>query len=335
MGVVTYFVETVDSFLGDAAETQFGSVAATVGTLGTVACTLVVIFVFLNLMFGFRDMDGRMAFWLVVKMVLISIFAQSWTQFDYFASAILSGIDSIAGSLVASVGGGQVGASGTFAEEFDVLIENMAQYLDAISENMNWMTGAVINGIGVLLLSLLGGIAAFITVFARVVLTVMLALAPIMIFLTLFEATKDYFQRWVSATVSFALYPVVVAGIFATIIGVGQSLMERLGDPSLADNIGALIPFFMLVLMSKAFILATPFIVRSISGNVVMPAMQAVSSDGVRGYAEGLASTQGSQSRAKSGTRSSAELVGAGTRRAAVGAGAQVQRMLQRNQRLM
>lgn len=335
MGIITYFVDTVDTYLGNAAESQFGAIAATVGTLGTVACTLVVIFVFLNLAFGFRDMDGRMAFWLVVRMTLIAIFSQSWTQFDFFASALLNGIDSIAGSLVASVGGGEVGPSGTFAEEFDVLIERMAQYLDAISESMNWMTGAVINGIGVVLLSLLGGIAAFIILFARVVLALMLALAPIMIFLTLFDATKDYFLRWVSSTVSFALYPVVIAGIFATIIGVGQTLMTRLGDPDTAQNIGALIPFFMLVLMSKAFIMATPFLVRAISGNVVMPALQAVSPAAAQAFTAGAANTRGSQARADRGMRSGAELTGAAVNRAATGAGAQVQRIMQRNKRLM
>ncbi|MGR3594003.1 MAG: type IV secretion system protein [Limimaricola soesokkakensis] len=336
MGVVTFFVETTDGFLDNAAETQFGMVAATVGTLGTVTCTLVVLFVFLNLAFGFRDMDGRMTFWLVVKMVLIAIFAQSWTQFSTFSSALLNGIDSIAGALVASVGGGgEIGPSGTFAEEFDVLIGTMTEYLDAIADSMNWMTGAVINGIGLVLLSLLGGIAAFIVVFARVVMTLMLALAPIMIFLTLFDATKDYFLRWVSSTASFALYPVVVAGVFATIIGVGGSLMASLGDPATADNIGALVPFFMLILMSKAFILATPFLVRAISGNVVMPAMQAVSPDGARGFTAGVANTRGSQYRAKLGARSDTELAGAATRHIATGAGAQVQRIMQRNKRLM
>ncbi|WP_432256558.1 type IV secretion system protein [Limimaricola sp. AA108-03] len=335
MGVVTFFVETTDGFLDNAAETQFGMVAATVGTLGTVTCTLVVIFVFLNLAFGFRDMDGRMTFWLVVKMVLIAIFAQSWTQFSTFSSALLDGIDSIAGALVASVGGGAIGPSGTFAEEFDVLIGTMTEYLDAIADSMNWMTGAVINGIGLVLLSLLGGIAAFIVVFARVVMTLMLALAPIMIFLTLFDATKDYFLRWVSSTASFALYPVVVAGVFATIIGVGRELMETLGAPDAADNIGALVPFFMLILMSKAFILATPFLVRAISGNVVMPTMQAVSPDGARGFSAGLANTRGSQNRAERGARSDTELAGAATRHIATGAGAQVQRIMQRNKRLM
>lgn len=335
MGVVTFFITTVDNFLSDAAQSQFMAVAATIGTIGTVACTLVVLFVFINMAFGFRSIDGRMAFWLVVKMVLISIFAQSWAQFDAFSSAILNGIDSIAGSLVASVGGGTTGPSGTFAEEFDELLSTMSDYLNAISNNLNWMQGAVINGIGVFLLSLLGGIAAFIIVFSRVLITLMIALAPIMIFLTLFEATKDYFQRWLSASVSFALYPVVVAGIFATIIGVGNSLISRIGDPQSHENLGALIPFFMLVMMSKAFILSTPFIVRSISGNMLMPAMQAVSARGAGAFASGLTNSLGSEQRGRVGSRSAAEWAGVGVRQAATSAGQQASRMYERTQRLL
>ncbi|WP_430450371.1 hypothetical protein [Rhodophyticola sp.] len=32
-------------------------------------------------------------------------------------------------------------------------------------------------------------------------------------------------------------------------------------------------PFFIMVLMAKGFIIATPFIVRAISGNIMMPAL--------------------------------------------------------------
>ncbi len=101
----------------------------------------------------------------------------------------------------------------------------------------------------------------------------LIGIAPVMIFLTLFEVTKDYFARWLSALVSFALYPIVVAGVFATITGVSSALIGELGDPEGASNIGALIPFFMMVLMAKGFIIATPFIVRAISGNIMMPAL--------------------------------------------------------------
>jgi len=111
MSVVTYFVETSQAYLDTAAETQFGSVAATVGTLLVLGTTLVVVLVFLNMIYQYKAMDGRTAFWLAVKIGLIGIFATNWVQLNALSSAILAGIDSIAGALVASVGGGTPGPS--------------------------------------------------------------------------------------------------------------------------------------------------------------------------------------------------------------------------------
>ena len=275
MSVVTYFVETAEGYLEDAASTQFGAVASTIGTLLMLGTTLVVVLVFINMIYQYRAMDGRTAFWLAVKVSLIGIFATNWVQFNSLSTAILSGIDSIAGSLVAAVGGGSPGPSGTFAEEFDQLIAALGDYLNAAGSELNWMAGALMDTVGVLLLSILGGLAAFIVVASRLMIALLIGIAPVMIFLTLFEVTKDYFARWLSALISFAMYPIVVAGVFATITGISRSLLGELGDPEGASNIGALIPFFMMVLMAKGFIIATPFIVRAISGNILMPALSA------------------------------------------------------------
>ena len=273
MSVVTYFVETSQSYLDSAAETQFGAVAATVGTILALGATLVFALVCINMIYQYRATDGRTAFWLAVKVGLIGIFATNWVQFNALSSAILNGIDSIAGSLVASVGGGTPGPSGTFAEEFDRLIAELGDYLNAAGSELQWMAGALLDVLGVLLLSILGGLAAFILVASRLMIALLIGIAPVMIFLTLFEVTKDYFARWLAALVSFAIYPIGVAGVFATITGVSTALIGELGDPEGASNIGALIPFFMMVLMAKGFIIATPFIVRAISGNIMMPAL--------------------------------------------------------------
>lgn len=308
MSVVTYFVETSEGYLNSAAETQFGSVAATTGTLIVLAATLLVVFVFINMVYQVRSMDGRTAFWLAVKITLVGIFATNWIQFNSFASGILNGIDSIAGSLIASVGGGAPGPSGTFAEEFDVLIAELGAYLNAAGSELNWMAGAMLDILGVLMLSILGGLAAFILVASRLMIALLIGIAPIMIFLTLFEVTKDYFARWLSALVSFAMYPIVVAGVFATITGVAGALIVELGDPAGASNIGALIPFFMMILMAKGFIIATPFIVRAISGNIVMPAL----TSGMGGaYQFGAAAMGARQAYARQGvgTASGAEVV--------------------------
>lgn len=306
MSVVTYFVETSQGYLDSAAETQFGAVAATVGTVLMLGTTLVVILVCINMIFQYRAMDGRTAFWLAIKIGLIGIFATNWVQFNALSSAILSGIDSIAGSLVASVGGGTPGPSGTFAEEFDRLIAELGEYLNAAGSELNWMAGALLDILGVLMLSILGGLAAFVLVASRLMIALLIGIAPIMIFLTLFEVTKDYFARWLSALISFAIYPIVVAGVFATITGVASALIGELGDPEGATNIGALIPFFMMILMAKGFIIATPFIVRSISGNIMMPTLSA-GMGGAYGFGKALGGNQQAYNRYLLGGATGAE----------------------------
>lgn len=315
MSIVTFFVETADNFLSTAAETQFGAVASTVGTLIVVASTIVVLLVFVNMVFQYKSMDGRTAFWLAIKLILVGFFATNWIQFNLFSTAVLSGIDSIAGSLVASVGGGAPGPSGTFAEEFDGIIEEFGNYMNVIGDSMHWMMGALMGAIGTVLLSLLGGLAAFFLVASRLMIALLLGLAPVMIFLTLFEVTKDYFARWLSALISFAMYPIFIAGVFATIIGVSNALIAELGDPTGVSNIGAILPFFMMVFMAKGFILATPFLVRAVSGNIVMPAL----SSGLGGaYAFGRAASgsQHSFARQNIGSASGAEIAGIRVRQA-------------------
>lgn len=309
MSVVTFFVETADSFLEEAAESQFGAIAATVGTVIALSATLIVILIFINMAFQVRSVDGRTSFWLAVKIGLVALFATNWAQFNYLADGILNGIDSIAGSLVASVGGGAPGPSGTYAEEFDQLINRMGEYLNAIGENLNWMAGALIDTLGMFLLSVLGAIAAWLVMMSRMLISILIGLAPIMIFLTLFDVTKDYFARWLSTLISFSMYPIIIAGVFSTIIGVASALIDRLGDPSGAANIGALLPFFMMILMGKGFILATPFIARSLSGNIVMPAMNA-GMGGSYQFARAAMGSQQARNRYQVGAASTAEVVG-------------------------
>ena len=110
----------------------------------------------------------------------------------------------------------------------------------------------------------------------KMMLTLMLGLTPIMIALSLFDATKDFFHRWVSTTVSYAFYPIVIAAMFSTVVGMANSLLTQLGDPNSATNIGALVPFFVMVFLAKGFVAVTPLIVRGISGNLMVAAAPAV-----------------------------------------------------------
>ncbi len=279
MGVVTWMVQTTDNFLDDAAQTTFGNVAGQLGGVIAVASTLAVIGIFLNMVLQYKSMDGRTAFWFAIKLMLISLFAMNWVQFNAVASALIDGIDQLAGGMVAGLGGGGAGAS-YFAEAFDDLIEEFGDHLNAAGDNMHWMAGALI-----------GALCGLVLIFAKIMLAFMIGIVPIMIALSLFDVSKDCFHRWLSSTVSYALYPLVIAGVFSTVVGMSRSLMTELGNPSGASNIGALVPFFMMMFLAGGLIIATPLIVRSISGNFMMAGPPSIPGPG--GFAKGLIGSRG------------------------------------------
>lgn len=336
MGVVGWMVGSADDFLASAAESQFGAVASNIGTITLLMVTVSVIGLCINMAFQYRSMDGASFFWYLLKLTLIGLFAFNWTQFNAVATAVIGGLDYIAGALVASVGGGGAGAS-YFAAEFDDLIEQFAGYLNAIGDNLGWMTGAILGGIGLILLSILGFMTGIVLIFAKMMLSLMLGLAPVMIALSLFDATKDFFHRWVSTTVSYAFYPVVIAAMFSTVVGMANALLDQMGDPESATNIGALVPFFVMVFLAKGFVAATPLIVRGLSGNFMVVAGPAVAA-GAAGISRGLLNTRGVQARARFGNLTGGEtagrLISQGGPAVREAVGGQVARIAERARRL-
>ena len=338
MGIVSWMFDTTDEFLDDAAQPQFGAVASNIGTILAFGSTLVLIVVLINMALQYRSMDGRTAFNLALKLVLISVLAMNWAQFNVVADAIIGSLDLIAGALVTSVGGGGAGAS-HFATEFYRMIDNFSQYLNAVGSNLNWMAGAMMGALGAFFLGVVGALCGLVLIFAKIMLTFMLGIAPVMIGLSLFEATKNYFHRWLSSTVSYAMYPLVIAGVFSTIVGMAQSLFSTLGDPNSATSIGALIPFFMMMFLAARLIIAVPLMVESLSGNFSVASL--LSMNGSSAFVKGVVGTSGSKARALRGMASNAELAGAALRQTpaaakavAQGAGSIVQRIADRAKRL-
>ncbi len=315
-GFVTYVVDQADSFLSGAAQTQFGGVASSVGTIFALSCTLLIAVVFLNMALQLRPMDGSQAFWLVFKLLLVNILAFDWNAFNSVAGALLDGLDRISGALISAAGGNPPGASGTYAEEFDNVLNQLSEYLNVVASYMGLAGRVAVYLLGIALLALLGFLAAAVLLASKLLITFMISLAPIMIFLTLFEPTKEYFTRWLSATISFAMMPLFIAGIFSAIFGITRALLTNLGDPSSTTSIGAVLPFFMMVLLSGAFIGSVPLLIKAVSGNVVMPTMS-MGGNAFKNFAQGARGGELSERRQHFGQASAAEKAGALARQAA------------------
>ncbi len=160
MGIVTFLVDAADQGLDSVAESQFAAISSGIGTAIMLAATVAIVLLFINMAFQFRPMDGTELIPLLIKIGLINAFAFNWVNFNYVSSFITDGLDNIAGLLIGSITGDTGSGSAYFAERFDQLINELADYANEIGANLNWMAGAMMSVLLTALLSVVGGLAA-------------------------------------------------------------------------------------------------------------------------------------------------------------------------------
>lgn len=345
MGIVTFLVDAADQGLDSVARSQFAAISSGIGTAIMLAATVAIVLLFINMAFQFRPMDGTELIPLLIKIGLINAFAFNWVNFNHVSGFITDGLDNIAGMLIGSITGDTGAGSAYFAERFDQLINELADYANEIGANLNWMAGALMSVLLTALLSVVGGLAAMVLILAKMVVTLLIGLAPIMIALSMFEATKEYFHRWLSAIVSYSFYPVVIAGTFSIIFGLMRVLLSAVGDTSNLTTIGAALPFLAVVLLSLALIGAIPVVVRTISADINSGWAAAAARDMLPRPQRQLGH-RGQQPRSqqvddRSGRRTSRHVVGPNAssaddthKRVSTGTGARMQRMKDRADRL-
>jgi len=268
MGLVSFIVNAADESLATIAQSQFSAIASGLGTSIMLMSTLAVILLFVNMALQIRPMDGATLFPILIKIGLINAFAVNWVHFNFVSGLIISGIDNVAGAIIGSMSG-ETGAGATyFAARFDQLNNDLADYANQIGANMNWMAGAMMSVLLTVLLAILGGAAALILVLSKMVITLLIGIAPVMIALTLFRATQDYFNRWLSALIGWSLYPIVIAGVFSIIFGLLRLLQGAVGETGNVTNIGSAIPFLAMIFLSLVLISFIPGIARTLSGDL-------------------------------------------------------------------
>lgn len=277
MKIVDYIVTTAESFLTGVAQNTFLALVKTSGTLVGYMAVLAVALVGVNMMVQFRPISWASALGLMIKLMLISIFAWNWTEFWNVANAIQKTMEAIAKYILEAAGNSWGGStiSDGFGASIDKVLENMATASTNIAKEFGGLfMGSLIGFICLVGIVGIGAAAAIMILFPKVVITILLGLAPITIAMSMFDSTKNYFERWLSACISWALYPIFIASIFAIMIGMGNKMITELGTNTFG-SIGAFIPFLMLEALIIVCIAMLPTIVSSVSGNVQMMGVMA------------------------------------------------------------
>ena len=267
MGIVSWIVGSVEGYLASAGQTAFGALLGAVGMIGMAMATLAVVFIALNAMLQVRSIDLRTAVLLGVKLALVGIFARNWAEFNSVTNAIVGGSEYLAGVIVGAAGGAGDGSASNFAHQFDAIIGDLVLTANNIGGAMNWVGGAFFTTVAFIVLAAMGASAGLMIVFAKLMITFYVSIAPIMITMSLLNATKDYFQNWLTGLISYAFYPIVIAAVFSVIISMSTQMASNVNSGDLA-TLGQAIPFFAMIIMAFFAIFLIPVIMRQITGNI-------------------------------------------------------------------
>lgn len=265
MGVIRDILGVVDTAIDTVAETGFASAAGSVGGVITAGSSLLVVLLGINIVAQFRPMTFASFFAFGIKIALVGIFAQSWTNFQVIYNIITQVPDSIGASILAVSGSGS--EAGLYAA-LDSMVAQVTEYGDTIGDSAGWVFGAVLGVVVLVIAAAFAAIAAGIIAYAKIILTLMVVFAPIAILCSLFKPTMPLFEAWSRSIIGYALMPIAAAGAAGIVIAVAGEIAGSAPDPDNVETLSLIFPFIVVLFLAAGIMLAVPSIAMGLSGAI-------------------------------------------------------------------
>ena len=260
-----------------------GSTAGNViGALSGVASTMLAIYIVLwglGVLRGFVSeplLDG------VFRIVRLSVVLGLCISLPRYQSAISNNLFAMPDALAGAVTGVPPGTSASF---LDALMQQIYEFGDVykqaalanssygfpdltflICAGLIWLVGVVLTAYGAFLLAL-----------AKIGLSVVLAIGPMFILMTMFDATKRFFDAWLGQVVNFILMVTLTAAtlrlilqILVSYLTVTQPLLNGLPSPNQA------IPAIAYGVIGLLVLLQVPSLASALAGGVALSSLGAV-----------------------------------------------------------
>lgn len=213
--LVAGLIGSVDCKVHGLAEAGYAALAAPgspVATLLTVLMTLYIAFIGYRLVLGRGGLRMGDITVSVIKLGLVMALATNWALIETLAyDALFQAPAEIGGMLLGQLGGAHADPFAGLQAVFDALQTSAASFAARAGARDSALQGgpafaafAVNAGGMIMLLSTLGVVLA-----CKVVLAVLLALAPLIAGLLLFETTKGLVEGWLKAMIALAVLPMI------------------------------------------------------------------------------------------------------------------------------
>ncbi len=264
------FIDSASGMLETASATMFGSIVSGLSTTFALAATIAIAMIGVNVIMQWRPLSPTQAIAAVFKLMVISYIGLNWSNFSTIAYAVRDGMDSIGGGILETFSAESGDVSSSLGGAMDDFISDFMNRANTALEPLNWMAGAFMRVLISFLLALIAAVTALALIFSQAMVAIHVAIAPIFIGLWIFDSTKDYFAKWLQSTLSYMLYPVVIAAVFGGILSLVQGYVASIST-STYETISDFLPFLTCLIVMLVVLFLIPFIVNSLSGMIMAP----------------------------------------------------------------
>ena len=144
MGVIRDILGQVDAAVDTVAQSGFVTNAAAIGDVWSTGAALLLILLGINVVMQLRPMSFGSFFAFGIKLLLISIFAQTWANFEIIYNIATDVPDSLGAAILDLTASGD--EAGVY-ESLDRMVARITGYGDAIGDGAGWVFGAVLGAI--------------------------------------------------------------------------------------------------------------------------------------------------------------------------------------------
>jgi type IV secretion system protein VirB6 len=243
--MVEGLITSVDCRVHDLAETGYGVLASPgspVGLLLTGLLTLYVVFIGYRLLLGRGGLRVGDATLSVIKIGVVVALATNWSLFQTLVYDLLTKAPAeVGGMLLGNLRGQPANPFAMLQEAFDGLQKSAALMVSragpgaaAMQSGPGFGAFAINTGAMTMILSTLGVLLA-----SKVVLAILLALAPLIAGLALFEATRGLVEGWLKAMIALAVTPLMVTLALSLELAMMTPALRALGEARAAQQFAA------------------------------------------------------------------------------------------------
>ncbi|UWQ19721.1 type IV secretion system protein [Jannaschia sp. M317] len=259
MAVIEQILGLVDAtVIGVAAQTYDGVLTA-VRPVVAIASTLTVALVGANLVLQTVPLTVGTAVSLALRITLVNVFLVYGN-----ITAVYLALTEAPGEIGAGMLSALSGATVTnLYDGLDDLYRTALEIGDAISESGGLIVGAMAGLLMFLVASIMATVAIIVLSAAKIMIAVLIAIAPAMVACTLFRQTAPIFEAWVKLALGMAFVPLLVAAMAGFTISAGAEVAPA--DMGGIETLSEALSFVVVMMLGAGLLVLVPSFAQSLA----------------------------------------------------------------------